>query len=176
MQLMKDSRRWYLIHTKPLSEAVAQTNLIRQGYEIYFPRLLRSVHRHGRFLDEIVALFPRYLFLRLSEGDQSLGPVRSSVGVSSVVRFGSSYAVIPDGLVWELKTRADPVSGLHRVVHRPSLASGTKVSITMGSFKGLDGIFERDAGADRVVVLLSVLGQDVPVLLPACVVLPSHAA
>jgi transcriptional antiterminator RfaH len=173
---MKDSGRWYLIHTKPLSEAIAQTNLSRQGYEIYFPRLLRSIQRHGRLLDEVVALFPRYLFLRLSDDDQSLGPVRSSVGVTSVVRFGSSYAVVPDELIRELKARADPESGLHRVVHRPSLASGTKVSITMGSFKGLEGVFERDAGADRVVVLLSVLGQDVPVLLPACVVLPSHAA
>jgi transcriptional antiterminator RfaH len=173
---VKDPWRWYLIHTKPSSELIAQVNLNRQGYEVYFPRLMRSIHRRGRFLDQVTALFPCYLFLRLHEGDQPLGPVRSSVGVNCVVRFGSHYAVVPDRLIRELRAHADPESGLHRMDSRPSLESGAKVSITMGSFKGLEGIFEREAGVDRVVVLLSLLGQDVPVRLPACIVLPSNAA
>jgi len=173
---MKESRRWYLILTKPSSEAIARANLGRQGYEIYFPRLAQSLQRRGRRLDRVDPLFPRYLFLRLREGEQALGPVRCSVGVTNVVRFGSSYAVVPDEVIQELQARADPVSGLHRIVRDRPLAPGTKVSIAAGSFKGLDGVFEREAGADRVVVLLSVLGREVPVRMPTCNLLRSCAA
>jgi transcriptional antiterminator RfaH len=127
-------------------------------------------------LDRVMALFPRYLFLRLREGDQPLGPVRSSIGVTCVVRFGSTYAVVPDQLIRDLQARADPESGLHRLAHRRVLQPGAKISIDGGSFQGLEGVFEREAGADRVVVLLSLLGRDVSVRLPACSVLPSHAA
>ena len=34
--------RWYLIHTKPLSEVLAQTNLERQGYQVYLPRAIAA--------------------------------------------------------------------------------------------------------------------------------------
>lgn len=173
---MKDLRRWYLIHTKPSGEAVAQANLTRQGYEIYFPRLIRPMPTRGRLLDRVIALFPRYLFLRLSEGEQALGPVRSSVGVASVVRFGSTYAVVPDRLILDLQAHADPASGLHRIAPGPTLESGAKVNIAAGSFEGMEGIFEREAGADRVVVLLNLLGQYVSVRLPAWSILPSRAA
>jgi transcriptional antiterminator RfaH len=173
---MKNSWRWYLIHTKPSNETVAQANLSRQGYEVYLPMVLHSFQRDGRTPDRVIALFPRYIFLRLSEGEQTLSPVRSSVGVTCVVRFGSSYAVVPDQLIRDLQAHADPESGLHRIARRRSLESGAKVSITQGSFKGLEGVFEREAGADRVVVLLGLLGQDVSVRLPACSVLPSYAA
>ena len=175
-ELMKDLRRWYLIHTKPSSETLAQANLIRQGYEIYLPQFIRSLERGGRPLERVDALFPRYLFLRLNAGNQSLSPVRSSVGVACVVRFGSNYAVVPDRLIRDLQARADPESGLHHVVHRRSMESGTKINITKGSFRGLEGVFEREIGADRVVVLLRLLGREVSVRLPACSVLPSHAA
>ena len=99
--------RWYLVHTKPLSEAIAQANLERQGYQVYLPRLAQSVlGRHPR-RERITPLFPRYLFLRLREGSQPLGPVRSSVGVRGVVRFGFRYAVVADDVICRLQARAD---------------------------------------------------------------------
>ena len=80
--------RWYLIHTKPLGEGLAQTNLERQEYQVYLPRAMQPVRYNGHWRDRIVSLFPRYLFLRLNEGRQSLAPARSTLGVASVVRFG----------------------------------------------------------------------------------------
>jgi hypothetical protein len=41
------------------------------------------------------------------------------------------------------------------------------VRISQGAFDGLEGLFERAAGADRVVVLLRLLGQNAPVCVPA---------
>ena len=166
--------RWYLIHSKPLAETVAQLNLERQGYETYLPRLGHWVRRGNRRKDYVSALFPRYLFLRLNEGYQPLGPVRSSVGVTSVVRFGLSYAAVADEIIRDLRAREE--DGLHRLRGRPGLKPGAQVRVTMGPFDGLEGVFEREAGADRVMVLLRLLGQDVRVRISADYVAPREAA
>jgi transcriptional antiterminator RfaH len=168
--------RWYLIHTKPARERLAEANLQRQGYEVHLPRLLHCVRRHGRSRDSIVPLFPRYLFLQLHEGRQALGPVRSSIGVTDIVRFGARYAIVPDEIIRQLRLRADPQSGLHRLAERPLLARGVAVRITNGPFEGLAGVFERAAGAARVVVLLNLLGQEAPVRVSCEFVAPAYAA
>jgi transcriptional antiterminator RfaH len=164
--------RWYLIHTKPLAEAVAQVNLERQGYEIYLPRLVHSTRWRRPPRERIVPLFPRYLFLRLCEGSQALGPVRSSAGVSDVVRFGSRYAVVADEVVGGLLSRADPLTGLHRLAGPGPLMRGDAVRLAAGPFDGLEGIFQRQDGEERAVVLLRLLGQETPVRVPAEWLLP----
>ena len=152
--------RWYLIHTKPLCEGLAQANLERQGYQVYLPRAIQSVRCNGHWRERIVALFPRYLFLRLAEGRQSLSPARSTLGVTSVVRFGSSYTIVPDA------SKDSTVSSMG------TLMPGTPVRIRQGPFDGLEGVFEREAGAERGVVLLNLLGQAVSAHIPGDCVLP----
>jgi transcriptional antiterminator RfaH len=166
--------RWYVIHSKPSAEAVAQVNLERQGYQVYLPRLAQSVLWRERRRERIVPLFPRYLFLRLKEGSQPLGPVRSSVGVAGVVRFGCRYAVVDNEVIRRLQARADPLTGLHRLTTPAPLAPGAAVRVAAGPFDGLEGIFQREDGAARVVVLLKLLGQDTPVRVPAEWILPEY--
>jgi len=158
-------QRWYLIQTKPSGETVAETNLRRQGYEVYYPRAVRAARRRRQASAPIVPLFPRYLFLRLAEGQQPLAPVISTLGVTTVVRFGLSYAVVPDAVIRDLCARAD-ADGLHRLAQPPALTAGTSVQISTGPFDGLEGVFEREAGADRVIVLLKLLGQTARVKVP----------
>jgi len=167
--------RWYLIHTKPSSEAVALTNLERQGYEVYFPRVVQTLRRTGRRCERIGPLFPRYLFLHLNEGQQALRPVAFTTGVATVVRFGRCYTVVPDQVIHDLKARAEPHSGLHRLKCQSKLAPGAAVRIRLGPFDGLEGVFEREAGADRVIVLLKLLGQSAPVCVSLDSIVLSHA-
>jgi transcriptional antiterminator RfaH len=167
--------RWYLIYTKPLGEDVARLNLERQGYEVYFPRVEGRRRRHTRWSNNVVPLFPRYLFLRLDEGRQPLGPVRSSVGVAKIVRNGSAYAIVPDELIRDLQARADDSTGLH-LLNRPHLATGTPVTVLMPPFDGLQGIFERELGADRVMVLITLLGHQARLRVPLEFVGPAEAA
>jgi transcriptional antiterminator RfaH len=137
--------------------------------------MVHSVRRAGQWRESIAPLFPRYLFLQLDEGREALGPVRSSVGVAGIVRFGASYAIVSERIMAELREREDPQTGLHRLAKRPLLARGAAVHITTGPFEGLEGVFERAAGSDRVVVLLNLLGQDAQVRIPADFVLPGYA-
>ena len=166
--------RWYLIHTKPSGEMAAEDNLERQGYEVYLPRLAQPGQHHGRWRERVAALFPRYLFLRLNEGHQALGPVRSTVGVANVVRFGSDYAVVQERVISALRAREDPISGLHQL-NRPRLLRGMAVTVAQGPFSGLEGVFEREAGTKRVLVLLNLLGRETSVSVSPDFILPSHA-
>ena len=168
-------RRWYLVHTKRSGEIAAESNLVRQQYEVYFPRLRQRVRRRKRWEDQIVPLFPRYLFLCLNEGRQSLTPIRSTLGVACVVRCGFAYAIVPDRIVEELCARADPASGLHRLNSERQFISGTAVKVTGGMFDGLQGVFERQGGADRVVILLNLLGHYASVQVSADLVAPVYA-
>ncbi|HLA73897.1 MAG TPA: transcriptional activator RfaH [Steroidobacteraceae bacterium] len=156
------ARSWFLIHTKPAGERLTQVNLLRQGFKVYFPRLLRRTLHRGRWRERIGALFPRYVFVQVETERQSLAPVRSTVGVTAVVRFGAQLATVPHSLVSGLMAREEPGSGLHRLRQRP-LHSGMRVSIISGALCGLDGIFDREAGQERAVILLSLLGRSTPV-------------
>jgi transcriptional antiterminator RfaH len=158
--------QWYLIHTKPLAERLAQSNLQRQGYATYLPQVRHTGpcrQRRGC----LAALFPRYLFLQLAVGRQSLQPIHSTIGVSNIVRFGMGCAIVRDEVIEELRSRADPATGIHTLRVAARLARGTRVRITAGPFCGIDGIFERAEGAERVTVLLKLLGEERPLQFPS---------
>jgi transcriptional antiterminator RfaH len=167
--------RWYVVHTKPLGEETARLNLERQGYDVYFPRLQQPARRRSR-ARQIVPLFPRYLFLHFEEGQQSLAPVRSTLGVTAVVRFGVRYAIVPDEIITGLQLRADPVSGLHHAIESPALVPNTPVTVIGGPFESLEGLFARSEGSDRVLILLKLLGHEARVQVPADMVVPSLRA
>ena len=166
---------WFLVFTKPSGEAVAKVNLERQAYRVYHPRLLHPSLYRGRWVDRIVSLFPRYLFIQMDMVQQSLAPVRSTLGVANVVRFGAQSTIVPDSIVAGLMGRADPESGLHRLNRSKVFEPGARVNVIAGAFEGLDGIFERDSGSERVVVLLGLLGQVTPVTIASRNVVPSMA-
>lgn len=162
---------WYLVHTKPGREEIAEFNLLRQNYQVYHPRLLRPTRHRGSWIEKVVSLFPRYIFLRLTQG-QDLGPVRSTVGVANIVRFGHAYAVVPGQIVEDLRLRADPETGLHVLQGRAQFNLGSSVRIVAGVFEGLEGIFQRESGAERVVLLLGLLGRETLVEVPSAFVMP----
>ena len=89
---------WYLVHAKPRQEDTALANLARQGFEAFLPRMRRQVRHAGRWRERVEALFPRYLFVSLDPETHDWAPIRSTVGVSSLVRFGDEPARVPPDL------------------------------------------------------------------------------
>jgi transcriptional antiterminator RfaH len=167
---------WYLVLTKPFAERTAQRNLQRQGYDVYCPRLVRPVLRRSRWVERVVALFPRYLFVQLDAARQSIGPIRSTLGVSGIVHFGVEPACVPREIIDELRGRADPVSGLHRLQRCRAFDPGAPVRVIAGALEGLQGIFEREIGEDRAVILLNLLGRRTPVCVDSGLLTANAAA
>lgn len=65
---------WYLIHTKPRQEALALTNLSRQGFECYMPMLRLQKIRQRKTAMVAEPMFPRYLFIRLDTSGSGCRP------------------------------------------------------------------------------------------------------
>ena len=86
--------RWHVIYNKPRREEIARNNLEKQGHEFYLPlRTLEKLSRVRR-VQTSEPLFNRYLFIRLDESDEgpSWAPIRSTLGVSHLHRFGDQPA------------------------------------------------------------------------------------
>ena len=149
---------WHAVLCKPRREEVAASNLENQGFEIYLPRIVTLKRHAGRWSEIIEPLFPRYLFINSGDKEKSLAPVRSTFGVADLVRINSTPAVVPESVITEIRHRADPETGLHKINSSPFL-SGTRVRFTAGPFTGLEGIFEMECGDARVIVLLKLLGK-----------------
>ena len=149
---------WYLVHTKPRQEARALENLQRQNYPCLLPMLRTERLRQRRLAVVEEPLFPRYLFIELSD-EVNWSPIRSTLGVSNLVRFGSTVAKVPPSVVEALRrdqdarTRQDPA--------RPLFSPGQKVEITSGPFAGLEAVFDMADGDARAMVLIELLSKQV---------------
>lgn len=150
--------RWFAVCCKPRQETVAEENLLRQGFHVYLPRIRLRQRRRGRWVDAIEVLFPRYIFIRVDPERRSTATVRSTRGVTGLVRFGGQPAVVPDAVMDTLKRREDADSGMHPD-SRPAFSAGEAVKLVDGPLAGMEGVFTEQDGDKRVIVLLELLGK-----------------
>lgn len=148
---------WYLVYAKPRQERIALEHLNRQGYEAYLP-LLRT-RRHGREINKLVPMFPRYLFVNLTPEKDNFSPIRSTFGVSQLVRFGRDYAILPDDFIASLRGQSDEKGSIE--VPEEALVRGDPVEIFDGAMTGYGAIFSENIGKDRVALLLKIADRQV---------------
>lgn len=148
---------WFLVHTKPRQEDVALQNLERQGFCCYLPRL--QVEKVLRQRAQVVSepMFPRYLFVQLdtSLNGPSWSPIRSTLGVSRLVRFGLQPAQVDDALIELLRSRESSLST------QVLFQAGEAVTITSGPFAGIDAVFQARDPEQRSLILLEILSKPV---------------
>ena len=144
------ARAWYLVQSKPRNEMRALENLVRQGYETYLPLMEVERLQRGKLLKKMEPLFPRYLFLHLEEGNDNWGPIRSTMGVAGLVRFGQAYAVVSDEVLDAVRERTQDVK-------KTLFESGDSIRVVSGPLLGLEGVFEITDGAQRSFVLLEFM-------------------
>ena len=150
---LTDIPHWYAVHTHPKQENRTQSNLKAWNVEIFFPRIRDC--RFNEFTGEpsyfIKPMFPGYLFARFALSNL-LYKVRFTRGVHSVVSIGIDPAPVDDRVIEIIAAQIDE-TGCVKI--GADLEPGAKVLIHSGPFKGLTGIFEREASsADRIRILL----------------------
>lgn len=150
--------RWFAVCCKPRQELVAQENLLRQGFQVYLPRIKLKKCLKGKWLEKVEALFPRYIFIRVNPEVQSISPVRSTRGVVGLVTFGGQPAVVPDEVMDALLQRETTDAGLHQDAY-PPLNAGDHIRLLAGPLGGMEGIFVQENGAKRVIIMLELLGK-----------------
>jgi transcriptional antiterminator RfaH len=150
---------WYLVCSKPRQERLAQENLERQGYKTYLPLVRQTRRRAHRRVTAIEPLFSRYLFIHLDTEKDNWSPIRSTVGVSTLVRFGTQPTRVPDSLINELQAHESP-DGIHDLPSR-NFRKGQKVRIEEGPFAGYEAIWLAGNGKERAQILLTLMGREI---------------
>jgi len=154
-------RQWCVVHCRVNSEQRAETNLRRQDYETWLP-MYRKTRRHARRVESVLRpLFPRYLFVRLDLTNQQWRPILSTFGVHTIVAGAEGPLAIGDEIIEALRTRtgSDGIFEIARSVINP----GDQVRVQAGPMADLEGIFQTELDADRVLILLKLMGREVRV-------------
>ena len=143
---------WHVVQSKPRGELRAKENLENQGFEVFLPMLDLQKVRRGKLQTVTEPLFSRYLFLRPTAQMQDLSVVRSSKGVSHLVRFGQTPATVP--ATWVQGMLSQNAAAVQKLFH-----SGDAVVVAQGPLKGLEAIYLEEDGEARAMILINLLSK-----------------
>lgn len=150
--------RWIAVSVHANREHVAEENLLRQGFRVYLPKLLRRTRHARRVQDVLRPLFPGYLFVELPSDLGRWRPILSTYGVRTLIRCGDRPSFVDPGFIAALKGRE-----IDGVIVRPDqpYAVGDGVRLAGGAFDGLAATIIGLDEKERLVVLMELLGQQV---------------
>jgi transcription antitermination factor NusG len=155
------------------AEFRAQTQPAARGFRSFLP-LHRKTARHARTRRMVSApFFPGYLFLVLDLSRDRWRSVNGTFGVARLVMGKEFPVAVPPGVVESLGA-ACTADGHQRLGEL--LGLGDRVRVLSGPFADWVGELTRIDGAARVVVLLRLLGGNVPVSIPRGALMVARAA
>jgi transcriptional antiterminator RfaH len=154
--------KWYVASTHPRQELRAESNLRRQGFEAWLPKLVRD-RRHARRVDTTSApLFPGYLFIAMDMCSHRWRAINSTFGVRHVLCHGETPRAVECGFVETLLASADD-AGVVSMPGVDELVPGQPLRLVSGPFANYIGTLLSLADKDRVALLLNLLGREVQV-------------
>ena len=158
---------WCVAYTQALKEGLAAQNLLAQGFEVYLPRF-KKLRKHARKVEEVLApLFPRYVFVGMDREVAAWRLVNGTRGVSHLLMTDDRHpASVPTSVIESLKSQ-EVSAGVVPVETLVAFTKGEKIRIMEGAFKDHVAIFDGLDDKSRVQLLLSFLGRDTKVILPA---------
>ena len=153
----KASDRWYLAYTKPRQETVAHSNLEQQGFEAYLPLFKKFKKTEQGPVALFEPMFPRYILFRPSHSGQSISAVRSTKGVTTIVRFGFEPALLQGDVVQRIRLM-EQLRLQATIEELNQLKVGQKVRLKHTALGAIEGLVH-NVSSKRVAVLLEILGR-----------------
>ena len=144
---------WYVVLTKPKQELRAQDNLERQGGSVFLPMLAIERISRGQRVMRQEPLFPGYLFLQADAQDSILSKVRSTMGARQLLTFASQVMTIDQRIIDDLRQRSNTENTPQQ------FNAGQSVTLNNGPFQHYQALFKEYDGAERGIILLSLLGK-----------------
>ena len=166
---MEEGPRWYAVHCQPHRESAAAAHLANQDFSVFLPQQEKT-RRHARKIEKVRRpFFPSYLFIQLDIGRERWRCVNSTFGVIRIVSQNERPAPAPRGVVEELMAACDE-DGILR--WKTAFSLGQKVRVVSGPLTELVGELDQLTDADRVRVLLDIMGGRTRVVLPRDYLVP----
>ena len=154
--------RYYVVQAQPMKERLATQELRNQGFPTFFPVIQRAprVIRGRLELARRVPMFPKYLFVQFDiETCDNWRSVNGTRGVTRLMTMDERPSPVPALVMSRLLAAGEVV--LEETADLP-FNLGDAVEFTSGPFQGKRGLVQA-CDAERVEVLLSLLGSVVPV-------------
>jgi transcriptional antiterminator RfaH len=154
------SLSWCVVKSKSRQVYKALEHLENQGFETWLPSIQIEKIKMGRRVPVSEPFFSNYLFIRINPELHNWAPIRSTRGVSQLLRQGQHLAVIPDNYIVDLKQR------LANSSLKAALEAGATLRIISGPFKDSEVTFQKmlqmKSGEERAMAFLSILGKEQP--------------
>ena len=109
---------------------------MNQGFKVYRPVTKRIKTRANKKEQISKSLFPRYLFVRMQTGVDNWEPVRSTLGVAGILKFGAHPVKVQDSLIDEIRFREKAWS--EQIIERNRFQKGQVVKVTQDPFNHED--------------------------------------
>lgn len=151
---------WYVAHTRPRREKKLAEYCERQGLNVTLP-CYRSVRKYDRKTAVFEKpLFPNYVFLRLEPAQRQ--KVFQSDYVANLLEVTDQelFQRQLGDILLSLETETE-------VLLAPQITAGSRVKITNGPLRGLEGFVENRSGVTYVNLRLDFIGQAVAVKVEA---------
>ena len=143
---------WQVLHTRARQEKAVARALLAAGIDHYLPLIRRTSYRGRRKTAIQEPLFACYLFL--------YGPPESAYFAVSTKRVANVIRVA------DQRRFVDELEQIHRSLDKGAdlspyryLKVGRRVRVTAGPFRGVEGLIEDRARADRLVLQIAALGR-----------------
>jgi transcriptional antiterminator RfaH len=158
--LDQKKKKWLLAYTKPGSELEAQKNLENQGFKTLLP-MISSVSRKDSKSYRVNPMFPRYVFILVDLKKENWNTINSTIGVTNLITFGNKLSFVPEDAIHKIYSYLDDNDICHLNDIKREYKKGEMLEIKESIFKNLNVRFLTKTSKNRVMVLLSILNQDV---------------
>ncbi len=152
IELSDNGSRWYVVHTRSRQEKALARTLTAAGIAHYLPLTKRPRYCRGRkqFVEQ--PLLASYLFLH--------GPLEATYIATATKRVANVINVADqDRFVTELRQIRNALENGADLSPYRYLTVGRRVRVSAGPFKGIEGMIEVSAKADRLVLQIDALGR-----------------
>lgn len=175
-----EEEHWYCVCTKPGKDLSADIETRLAGFLVFSPTIWKpatEIRRDAQGIirrglpDRIEPLFRRYFFARFNRADFSWTKILHLPGdpVQRIISSTLGFPIaVPDSVIEAIQSRAHANGCLypHAPAQAVRLPSGTRVRPVEGAFADLVGDLSEMSDGKRVRVLLSIMGRQVPVVMP----------
>jgi len=154
MQTKPDSKKWFVVTTKPRAEKQISKRLTEFRIAHFLPlqKQLRQWHDRKQWVE--LPLFNGYLFVHVEEQQRSR--VFEVGGLLKFVSFNGQVAEVPEteiNRIQQLCAAEEPVS-----IHHGSLQEGDEVEIMAGQLTGLKGTMTEQGDKPKIRIAIPSLG------------------
>lgn len=164
MPTQEEKIYWYAVRTFYCKEESVAKHLKENGVEYFIPSIYKEdILPSGKKTRKLVPAIHNLLFIKKTKDEEEIKKViESCPTMVSVIQNKSthSYYNIPDSQMTELRAICDP--NYENTIYVDStfaeVRKGDRVTITRGTFKGLEGKLTRYKGRSYVIITIANLG------------------